>query len=99
MSNLDRLRCWLRSVNIEYSALVGCKTEEALARMTDLSAQRKMLMMLIARERQADSLRPPREVRRLTEPDALRGRERLTAVAPQYAGTRFEVRAQKNVGA
>jgi hypothetical protein len=55
MSYLNRLRCYLRAVNIEYSTLVGRKAREATAnaRMAELRAERHVLMALIAIERQA----------------------------------------------
>jgi hypothetical protein len=53
MSELDRLRCQLRAVNIEYSAFVRRKRgEAAYARMAELRAERRVLMALIAVERQ-----------------------------------------------
>jgi hypothetical protein len=57
MSELDRLRCQLRAVNIEYSAFVRRKTgEAAYARMAELRAERRVLMVLIAFERQAAAM-------------------------------------------
>jgi hypothetical protein len=54
MSELDRLRCQLWAVNIEYSAFVRRKTgAAAYARMAELRAERHVLMVLIAVERQA----------------------------------------------
>jgi hypothetical protein len=84
MSKLDRLRCWLRAVNIEYSTLVRRKTEEtALGRMAELCAERRALMVLIAAERQAGPLRVPREMRRLPDLNALRS---TALVAPLSVG-------------
>jgi hypothetical protein len=49
MSELNRLRCQLRAVNIEYSALVRRKAGKATcARMTGLRNERRVLMALIA---------------------------------------------------
>jgi hypothetical protein len=57
MSELDRLRCQLWAVNIEYSAVVRRKTgEAAYARMAELRAERHVLMVLIAVERQAAAM-------------------------------------------
>jgi len=57
MSELDRLRCQLRVVNIEYSAFVRQKKEEAVcARMAELRAERRVLMALIAVEREAAAM-------------------------------------------
>jgi len=57
MSDLDRLRCQLRSVNIEYSAFVRRKKGEgAYARMAELRAERHVLMTLIAVEREATAM-------------------------------------------
>ena len=54
MSELNRLRCRLRAVNIEYSALVRRKVgEAAYARMRELRTERRMLMALIAVVRHA----------------------------------------------
>jgi len=62
MSELNRLRCQLRVVNIEYSALVRCKTGEATsARMAGLRTERRLLMALIALERQAAATERPLE--------------------------------------
>jgi hypothetical protein len=57
MSELDRLRCQLRAVNIEYSAFVRRKiAEAAYARMAELRAERHVLMAIIAVERQAAAM-------------------------------------------
>jgi hypothetical protein len=57
MRELDRLRCQLRAVNIEYSAFVRRKKGEgAYARMAELRAERHMLMALIAVEREAAAM-------------------------------------------
>ena len=49
MSELNRLRCQLRAVNIAYSALVRRKAGEATyARMAGLRNERRVLMALIA---------------------------------------------------
>jgi hypothetical protein len=57
MSNLGRLRCQLRAVNIEYSAFVRRKAEDAgYARMTELRAERYALMALIAAEGHAAAM-------------------------------------------
>ena len=57
MSELDRLRCQLRAVNIEYSAFVRRKKGEAVnARMAELRAERHVLMALIAVEREAAAM-------------------------------------------
>jgi hypothetical protein len=62
MSKLNRLRCQLRAVNIEYSALVRRKTGEAeFARMVGLRTERRVLMARIAVERQAAAMGPPLE--------------------------------------
>jgi len=62
MSELDRLRCQLRAVNIEYSALVRRKTGQATyARMAGLHTKRYVLMALIAVERQAAAMQRPLE--------------------------------------
>ena len=54
MSELNRLRCRLRAVNIEYSELVRCKRAEVTyGRMARLRSRRCVLMALIAVERQA----------------------------------------------
>jgi hypothetical protein len=53
MSELNRLRCQLWAVNIEYSALVRSKKgDAAYAKMAELRAERCVLMALII-ERQA----------------------------------------------
>jgi hypothetical protein len=57
MSELNRLRCRLRAVNIEYSALVRRKTGgAAYARMAELRAERHVLMALIAVRRQGATM-------------------------------------------
>jgi len=57
MSELNRLRCQLTAVNIQYSALVRRKTgETAYARMAELRIERRSLMALIAVERQAAAM-------------------------------------------
>ena len=49
MSELNRLRCQLRAVNIEYSALVRQRAGKATyARMAGLRNERRVLMALIA---------------------------------------------------
>jgi len=54
MTELNRLRCRLRAVNIEYSKLVRRKSAEVTyARMAGLRSERCLLMALIALERQA----------------------------------------------
>jgi hypothetical protein len=54
MSELNRLRCQLRAVNMEYSALVRRRNAEVIhARMAGLRSERYVLMALIAVERQA----------------------------------------------
>lgn len=54
MTELNRLRCQLRAVNIEYSELVRRKSAEAIyGRMAGLRTERCVLMALIAVERQA----------------------------------------------
>jgi hypothetical protein len=62
MSELNRLRCQLRAVNIEYSALVRGKTAEAAcARLLVLRTERHGLMALIAVESQAAATERPIE--------------------------------------
>jgi hypothetical protein len=62
MSELNRLRCQLRAINIEYSALVRRKAAEArYARMAGLRTERRLLMSLIAVERQAAAAQRPLE--------------------------------------
>jgi len=57
MSELNRLRCQLRAVNIEYSELVRRKRAEVTyGRMARLHNQRCLLMALIAVERQAGAI-------------------------------------------
>jgi hypothetical protein len=57
MSMLNRLRCELRAINIEYSALVrGNSGKAAHARMAELCAERRALMALIAVERRTAAL-------------------------------------------
>jgi len=52
MSELNRLRCELRAINIQYSAFVrGTSGQAAYARMAKLCAERRVLMALIAMER------------------------------------------------
>jgi len=49
LSALNRLRCHLRAVNIEYSALVRGKADEtACTRMAEIRAERHVLIRLIA---------------------------------------------------
>ena len=68
MSELNRLRCQLRAVNVEYSVLLRRKTgEAAYARMAELRTERRMLMALIAVER--EGAREPRP--RLHRPENL----------------------------
>jgi hypothetical protein len=56
MIELNRLRCQLRAVNMEYSALVRRKTvEAAYAKMAELRAKRHVLMALIATKRQTEA--------------------------------------------
>src|SRR5438105_2469936 len=58
-SELNWLRCQLRTVNIEYSALVRRKTSEAVrARMADLRTGRHVLIALIAGRRPKSMERP-----------------------------------------
>jgi len=60
MSELNRLRCQLRAINIQYSELVRRMTGEATyARMAGLRAERRVLMALIALERQAAATKRP----------------------------------------
>src|SRR5215470_2683931 len=57
MSELNRLRCALRAINIEYSAIVrGKRGEAADARMAELGAERHALMGLIALERRTTAM-------------------------------------------
>jgi|SoiMethySBSTD1v2_1073268.scaffolds.fasta_scaffold868364_1 hypothetical protein len=56
MSELNRLRCQLRAVNIEYSELVRRKRAEVTyGRMAGLRSERYLLMALIAAEWQETS--------------------------------------------
>ena len=56
MSELNRLRCQLRAVNIEYSELVRRKRAEVTyGRMVGLRSERYLLMALIAAELQETS--------------------------------------------
>ena len=61
MSELNRLRCRLRAINIEYSALVRKTGEATYARMAGLRTERYVLMALIAVERQAAATERPLE--------------------------------------
>ena len=62
MSELNWLRCQLRAVNMEYSALVRRKTGEAMyARMAVLRTERRVLLARIAVERQAAAMERPFE--------------------------------------
>ena len=68
MSELNRLRCQLRALNIEYSELVRRKRAEVTyGRMAGLHTERCVLMALIAVERQAwqDALCPTSKSRQL----------------------------------
>ena len=57
MSVLNRLRCELRAINIEYSALVRGKSgKAAYARMAELCAERRALMALMAVERRTAAM-------------------------------------------
>jgi hypothetical protein len=56
MSELNRLRCQLRAVNLEYSELVRHKRAEVTyGRMAGLRSERYLLMALIAAELQETS--------------------------------------------
>ena len=58
MSEPNWLRCRLRAVNIEYSALVRHKVgEAAYARMGELRTERRVLMALIAVERHVTAMK------------------------------------------
>jgi hypothetical protein len=84
---LNRLRCQLRAVNIEYSSLVrGRGVEAAYARMAEIRAERHLLIRKIAKERQGQhglvqrvaGLRPKPSPRNdLLKTDALRTLRRL----------------------
>jgi hypothetical protein len=90
MTELDRLRCCLRAVNIEYSALVRRKTEEAVdARMAELRTERKVFVALIAAEHQFNLLPGSRETRPLTELATLRSRDHPAPVAPLKRETSY----------
>jgi hypothetical protein len=57
MRELNRLRCQLRTINIEYSALVRrTPGEAAYARMAELRTKRHVLMACIAAERQVAAM-------------------------------------------
>jgi hypothetical protein len=66
MSELNRLRCRLRVLNIEYSALVRRKAgETSYARMAALRTERRALMALIAVERHTATMEWSLELMRM----------------------------------